>query len=97
LEEHVKRYDVGDEVRVRCRYWGDDGQPVDQESVACAVTDPSGTTTQYDATSTPAVTHPSTGAYHLLVVVDQPGEWVASWGSVGPVRQVARTKFLVEV
>lgn len=74
--------DVGDRVYVRYRAYDSTGTLVDT-TMAWLVTAPDGTT------STPAVTHTSTGIYDSFIDLTQAGAWNGKWTASGTIVDVS--------
>jgi hypothetical protein len=72
-------YDIGSTVRVKTTFTDvDSGAQIDPTSVVFTVYRPGG------VTSTPSVTHVSTGLYEITFVPDIAGRWVVGVVTTGP-------------
>lgn len=71
-------YDINDSVVFSVAITNEDGDLATPDTLTLTLTDPSGTTT------TPTPTNTTTGTYTYTHVVDQAGQWTASWASENP-------------
>lgn len=83
-------YDVGDEITLE-GIFKVDGALTDPTAATCTVRKPDGTT------STPSVTHPSTGVYQAKVTpaVGEQGDWQYRFDGTGAAKAGGRKMFVV--
>jgi hypothetical protein len=87
-------YDVGDTVRLLANFSDTGGSPHDPTSVSIMYRAPSSIETTVTTTSTD-ITHPSTGAYFLDIVIDSAGTWRWRASSTGSLVSAGESVFVV--
>ena len=82
-------YAAGDEFATLQNVFKVSGVPTDATTVVLTITDPTG------ATSTPSVTHVSTGTYSANVACPIDGVWVYTWDGTGTAADVVKGTWTV--
>lgn len=67
-------YARGQSVKLTFSFTDSAGAAANPTTVTCVVEEPDGTETTYTSISTPAITNPTTGSYHLILAPDQSGQ-----------------------
>lgn len=89
-------YRKGQSVKLSVAFTDAAGAPADPSIVVCTVEAPDGTEASYTTGTTPAITNPSTGAFHLILTATQSGRWSYRWeGTTGTSVAVDEGRFTV--
>lgn len=85
-------YVLGDQAKRAVAFTDPDGAPADPTTVVYTARKPDGTTLELTGGS---VVHDGTGSYHVLVTVDQAGDWQEKFAGSGTVVQTRESWFYV--
>lgn len=90
----MKRYDVGDRVRVYAEFRNEEGVPAAPTTIVARVKPPVGNVVSYTYGSAAELVQLSAGSYYIDIDVSAPGEWYYRWEGTGDVVAAGEGQFI---
>lgn len=91
----MNTYDVGDKVRIACKFTDVDDVETNPTVTVFKFTDPSGNTITYTYDTDDELERDSTGNFHVDITIDEPGTWYYRWIGTGTVVAAEEGSFYV--